>query len=170
MNTGIVLDGIKVIHGVQRYFPQKSAPKIGKGEHFLTFYAEQDVWWISDASGTKLQKLRTEDLRVSLVWRSVCFQTQNEMENWDPKKSSVNGTEILDKLEADLRARGRILADQKRPENVDFAVLLIDEYVKYPIDNWKNAWVPLNYCTLPELVRNQPFLYGTLIKIFSLFC
>ena len=95
VNTGIVLDGIKVIHGVQRYNPEKSAPKIGKGEHFLTYFPEQDKWWISDTSGTKIQSLLTEDLRVSLVWRSVCFQTQEEMENWDPKKSNINGTEIL---------------------------------------------------------------------------
>ena len=92
------------------------------------------------------------------------------MENWDPKKSSINGTEILDKLESDLRAKGRILENEKRPESVDFALLLIDEYVKYPIDNWKNAWIPLNYCTFPELVRNQPTLYRFLINIFSFFC
>ena len=166
VNTGTVLDGIKVIHGVQRYNPDKSAPKIGKGEHFLTYYPEQDKWWISDTSGTKIKSLLTEDLRVSLVWRSVCFQTQQEMENWDPKKSKVNSTEILQKLKLDLRSKGKTI-----PENdVDFALLLIDEYVKYPIDNWKNAWIPLNYCTFPELIRNQPTLYRFLINIVSFFC
>ena len=117
-----------------------------------------------------MQSLNTSDLRVSLVWRSVCFKTKSEMENWDPKKSEINGTEILLELENDLRLKGRIGQNEPRPQNVDFAVLLIDEYVKYPFDNWKNAWIPLNYCTLPELFRNRPFLYGILTKFLEIFC
>ena len=117
-----------------------------------------------------MQSLITSDLRVSLVWRSVCFKTKSEMENWDPKIYKINGTEILLELENDLRRKGRIGQNEPRPQNVDFAVLLIDEYVKYPIDNWQNAWVPLNYCTLPELFRNRPLCYDVLTDIFGLFC
>ena len=47
VNTGIVLDGIKVIHGVQRYRPDKTAPSIGRGEHFLTYHPDEDIWWIT---------------------------------------------------------------------------------------------------------------------------
>ena len=47
VNTGIVLDGIKVIHGVQRYRPDKTAPAIGRGEHFLTYHPDEDIWWIT---------------------------------------------------------------------------------------------------------------------------
>ena len=136
----------------------------------MTYNPEADIWWITDPNGEKIQSLKTSDLRVSLVWRSVCFKTENEMENWDPKKSKINGTEILMELEKDLRAQGKIGVNEPRPENVDFAILLIDEYVKYPIDNWKNTWIPLNYCTLPELFRDRSILYGFLTKFFGLFC
>ena len=73
---------------------------------------------------------------------------------------------FLQKFKLVLRAKGREISEN----DVDFALILIDEYVKYPIDNWKNAWIPLNYCTIPELVRSQPILYRFLINIFSVFC
>ena len=42
---------------------------------------------------------------------------------------------FLQKFKLVLRAKGREISEN----DVDFALILIDEYVKYPMDNWKNA-------------------------------
>jgi len=40
---------------------------------------------------------------------------------------------------------------------LDFALMLIDEYVRYPIDNLDTAWFPFNYCMLPYASANDNF-------------
>ena len=169
-NTGLVLDGIKVIHGVERYRPRDKSPKIGKGEHFLTFHPDlKQNWILTDPKGDILRSYNTSDLRVSLVWRSVCFKSEQEMESWDPKMPpKIDGKEILQTLENDLRKKGVIQENEARPEPVDFAIMLIDNYVKYPFDS--KAWFPLNYCTLPEILKTYPVIYNWSKTILSPLC
>ena len=57
-------------------------------------------------------------------------------------------------LEADLRNRGALSGP--RPELLDFALLLVEEYVRYPADNLDSTWMPLNYCMLPHAVAAGP--------------
>ena len=168
-NSGIVLDGIKVIHGVERFRPKDKTPKIGKGKHLLTYHESEDIWKVTNPQGLTIQSYNTSDLRVSLVWRSICFQSKNEMESWDPKNAKINGKEFLRRLEDDLVSRGKITKGQYSYRSVEFAMKLIDQYVKYPVDNWKSAWITFNFCALPELV-SQPKLKTFVKKMFSIIC
>lgn len=173
VNTGIVLDGIKVIHGVDRYRPENQAPVISKGQHFLTYHQESDDWWITNPNATNIMSYKTSDLRVSLVWRSICFKTEAEMKSWEPQSNDVvvDGGKILSDLESDLRSKGIIGKDEPRPDPVEFALMLIDNYVLYPVDNWKNAWFPLNYCALPEMFsQKQPTIKYLLSAVLSIVC
>ena len=121
----------------------------------LSFDSSTEKWDLTNSQNEKLANYSTSDLRISLVWRSVCFKTKAEMESWDPKNSQnqVNGEEILQILETDLRQKG--VLNGPRPDPLNFALLLLDEYVKYPFDN--KALFPLNYCALPELFKNYWF-------------
>ena len=91
------------------------------------------------------------------------------MESWDPKMPpKIDGKEILQTLENDLRKKGVIQENEARPEPVDFAIMLIDNYVKYPFDS--KAWFPLNYCTLPEILKTYPVIYNWSKTILSPLC
>ena len=153
-NSGIVLNGVKVIHGVERFRPDHQAPRMGKGKHSLTYHKSEDVWKVTDSQGGLIQTYNTSDFRISLAWRSLCFQSKEEMDSWDPKSAKINATEFLKRLEDDLVTRGKITKGQFLLDSVEFAIKLVDEYVKYPVDNWKSAWMPNNYCVLPEVISN----------------
>ena len=49
------------------------------------------------------------------------------------------------------------------------ALLLIGEYVKYPIDNLDSAWFPINYCVLPQATSHEG-LKGLLQKFVDIVC
>ena len=168
-NSGIVLDGVKVIHGVERFRPDHQAPRMGKGKHSLTYHESEDVWKVTDPKGTLIQTCNTSDFRISLAWRSLCFQSKEAMDSWDPKSAQIDATEFLRRMEDDLVKRGKITKGQFSLDSIEFAIRLVNEYVKYPVDNWKNAWMPVNYCVLPEVISN-PHLKPFVKTLLSIVC
>jgi hypothetical protein len=89
---------------------------------------------------------------VSLVWRARCFASEEQKAEWHAQtKASLELDAVLDKLVADLRARGRLAPQAPRPPPLELAQLLLNEYAKYPIANVKHAIVPFNYCVLPQV-------------------
>jgi len=56
-----------------------------------------------------------------------------------------------------------------RPEDYEFYIMLIDEYVKYPVGAVEEAWFPFNYCALP-LITTDSRLKGLLNVLISYFC
>lgn len=174
-NSAIVVDGAQVVHGTVPYrdnqfsagliakykkahginstasfFPDP--PQIRKGEDFQLHYRpETDDWAFFDPKKTGPQRIyKTEDLRVSLVWRSRCFKDEQDRLEYtisanvstagvDPSKirstplspNALTVDGVLDSLEADLRSKG--ILKGPRPSPMDFALLLVDSYVKYPL-------------------------------------
>ena len=72
-------------------------------------------------------------------------------------------------MEKDLRKRGVLAKDEPRPAMLDFALMLIGEYVKYPVDSFHSAWFPYNYCMLPMATTNVA-LRGFLARVMGYFC
>ena len=52
---------------------------------------------------------------------------------------------------------------------LDFALMLIDEYVGYPVGSANNAILPVNYCMIPEMVGEGP-VKELIQKALSLIC
>lgn len=67
---------------------------------------------------------------------------------------------VLDKFREDLIRRGRLEKNQEISQ-LDFAILLLDEYLPYPSS--PTALIPINYCMLGKL-------YPKLDGIISLIC
>lgn len=63
---------------------------------FCSFFQKDDKWEVRNPEGTVLGEYRTEDLRMTLVWRSLCFKTEDERKAWNPKKMSFDPQEALD--------------------------------------------------------------------------
>lgn len=167
-NTGSVLDGIKVIHGVNRFMPGRVAPNIGKRVAKLMLdEGSQDSWTLVNEDQEVLGQYNMNELRITLVWRSLCFESEEQRSKWNPKSTTFNAEDALQALEKDLRKRGVLGEDQPRPEMLEFALMLIDEYIKYPIDNFENAWFPLNYCALPNATTNKFLkqIFETLVNV-----
>ncbi len=73
-------------------------------------------------------------------------------------------------LEDNLRERG-VLGDlEQRPPLLEFALLLMDTYVRYPTDNFDQAWFPINYCILPYAVSMSPAVRSIVERLLSWMC
>lgn len=87
-NNAIVLDGSVVVHGVDTFHPVKedspSLPEMDKSVRHALTYVGNDEWHLqNERTKQVLQKYRTQDLRISLVWRCRCFKDEAEMKKWE---------------------------------------------------------------------------------------
>ena len=71
-----------------------------------------------------------DELRFSISWKAYCFADAAERRAWKEHTDDLALDAILDRLVDDLRERGRINGD--RPAPTDLALIIIDEYIKFP--------------------------------------
>ena len=71
-----------------------------------------------------------DEMRFSISWKAYCFADAAERRAWRDHTDDLALDTILDRLVDDLRARGRLTGD--RPAPTDLALLIIDEYIKFP--------------------------------------
>ena len=71
-----------------------------------------------------------DDLRFSISWKAYCFADDAERSAWQEHSDDLQLEVILERLVADLRTRGRLSGE--RPSSTDLALLIIDEYIKFP--------------------------------------
>ena len=131
--------------------PAAELPMLKKTERNELAYKGNHVWELR-TNGERVRDYNTSDVRISLVWRARCFASEEEKKRWHAQSQATLQLEsVLDKLVADLRTRGRLVQDAPRPPPLELAQLLLDEYARYPIANTERAWVPINYCMLPQV-------------------
>jgi hypothetical protein len=86
-------------------------------------------------------------VRFSISWKAYCFADEAERRAWREHRDDLALDAILDRLVDDLRERGRI--DGERPEPTALALLLIDEYVRFPAaDAGRGARVGMTRLTI----------------------
>lgn len=76
--------------------------------------------------------------------------------------------DVLSTLEADLRDRGHLAAGSPRPAPLQFAMMLLDVYGSYPVDNRHSSVIPYNYCVLPRIA--PAWARGALDALVTPFC
>lgn len=127
-NSAILIDTDEVFHGVERVVQKQPAiPSIEKTTrlHFLG-----DAKWQLREGQEALADYHWDDLRYSISWKAYCFKDEAEKQLWQSGSDDLTVDFILDRLEADLRAKG--LLDGDRPEPTEFARLMVGSYVKFP--------------------------------------
>jgi len=169
-NKAVVLDGCKVPHGVERYRPEESMPILDKGDSHALVHTGEHKWELRTNDVVR-KNFTTEDFRVSLAWRARCFKDAEEQADWrasmeDERKMSLSS--VLGRLEEDLRARGYLSMGAARPAPLEFALLLLDVYGAYPVDNKHSTVLPYNYCALPKLVPE--WMQSTVDAAVTPFC
>lgn len=127
-DTAVVLDTDTVFHGVDRVAgPGDAAPPFQPGMELVCEGA--DAWRLV-ADGETLGRYRWQDLRYSVSWKAWCYADEAEQRRAERHEDDLSLERILATLEQDLRARGRLAGP--RPDEDDFARLLIDTYVRFP--------------------------------------
>lgn len=57
---------------------------------------------------------------------------------------------MLDRFIIDMKKRNIISNSTSPPSGLALAMLIMDHYIVYPVDNSKEALLPFNYCMLPK--------------------
>lgn len=129
-NTAVILDTDSVFHGVDRVAAAtESAPpfKPGMRVHSL---GEGTGRWEVRSGDTPIGQYSWDEMRFSVSWKAYCFTDEQERDSWRSGADDLSLDVVLDTLENDLRARGRI--QDARPPQKEFAETLVDEYIKFP--------------------------------------
>jgi hypothetical protein len=128
-NTAVILDTDTVFHGVDRVEESVPLPAVRPGSS-LRFAPEEGAWLLASESGEPLARYAFDQLRFSVSWKAYCYEDERERGVAAEHADDLALGTILERLEADLRKRGRLSGP--RPQEKDFALLLIDEYVRFP--------------------------------------
>ena len=165
-NTGIVIDGSVIVHGVDIFRPWQTPPRIVASDKNELVYIGSDLWEVR-ANGNKIADYKTTDLRISLVWRQRCFEKQEEVKKWADMKDFMSVDAVLEKFIGDMRTKKILKEGQPTPKGMELANLIMKNYIVYPVDKTNN-YIPFNYCMA---VRVAPeYLKGALKMLLSPFC
>ena len=128
-NTAVLLDTDTVFHGVDRVAGD-DAPLARLTPGMRLRHDGDHRWSVLDQADGVVTTYRTSDLRYSVSWKAYCFADDAERQAWVDHSDDLSLDAILDTLDTDLRARGRL--DGPRPTAADFGRLLIDTYIRFP--------------------------------------
>jgi len=126
-NTAILLDTDSVFHGVDRVGIDAALAPLRPGMHLVCDGG--DRWSLRDGDA-RVASFAWDELRFSISWKAYCFADDAERRTWQEHSDDLELDGILSRLVADLRQRDRLHGD--RPAPTDLALLLIDEYIKFP--------------------------------------
>jgi hypothetical protein len=127
-NTAIHLDVDGTFHGVARVGGPDAAPPPLKPGMALS-YAGDETWELRLGDDV-VHTYPASELRFSVQWKANCYADEAEEELAANHSDDLTSEQVIDRLEADLRERGRITGD--RPDDRALAMLMMDEYIHFP--------------------------------------
>ena len=126
-NTAVVLDTDSVFHGVDRVRGEDAVPPFRR-DMKLAF--EGGGVWRLFAGADTLARYRWDQIRYSVSWKAYCYEDEADRRRTERHEDDLGLEQILGELESDLRRRGRLSGP--RPDENEFALRLIEEYVRFP--------------------------------------
>ena len=127
-NTALLLDTDSVFHGVDRV-DERERPLTPLWPGMRLAALGDGRWQVLDGE-RPVAEYRWEELRFSISWKAYCFADEAERCAWREHQADLSVASVLDRLLADLAARGVIRGT--RPSEAELPDLLIDTYVRYP--------------------------------------
>ena len=126
-NTAIILDTDTIFHGVDPVAPGEPVAPLKPGMR-LAF--DGGGRWSIRSGSEVVARYDWETIRFSVSWKAYCFTDEAERRAWSEHSDDLELEPIVDRRVADLRERGRLTGE--RPAPTDLALMMIDEYVKFP--------------------------------------
>ncbi len=134
-NSAIIIDTDKVFHGVERVARQlPDLPAIGQATRLT--HCGGDDWELREGEAV-LAKYRWPDIRYSISWKAYCFENEAAQARWRSGNDNLSLEQILDIFEQDLRRRGKFSGE--RPTGNEFALMMVDTFVRYPVGELQEA-------------------------------
>ena len=133
-NAAILVDGTQVIHGVEPFKVKETIPDFDKNyRYYLKFNELNNVWDLVDHEENIMKSYNPEDVRISLVWRVHCFQSDQEFSRYKNQAESdrLSIDEIAKTFINDLKAKNKIKQDADM-KPLDLWTLIVNEYIRYP--------------------------------------
>ncbi len=128
-NTAILLDTDSVFHGVDRVAETaEPLPPLAIGMRLT--YEGRERWRVGFGDEAVV-RYHWDDIRFSVSWKAYCYADEGERRMVQEHSDDLSRARIMDALLADLRRRGR-LGNDVLPNGSDLALLLIDEYIRFP--------------------------------------
>jgi hypothetical protein len=128
-DTAVMLDTDTVFHGVDRVAGDDEPLRRLRAGMRLHHDGDRR-WTVRTSAGEAVASYGTDDLRYSVSWKAYCFADEAEAQAWREHTDDLALSVILDTLEDDVRARGRLTGD--RPGDAELGRLLIDTYIRFP--------------------------------------
>jgi hypothetical protein len=126
-NTAVLMDTDTVFHGVDRVRSSGEPPPFRRDMKLA--WEGGGSWRLFDG-GETLARYRWDEIRYSVSWKAWCYQDEADRRRAEQHEDDLSLERILAALEEDLRQRGRLVGE--RPQEEAFALLLIEEYVRFP--------------------------------------
>ena len=173
--AGNAVDGSKVVHAARIYRPSAQVPTLPKDKESTLVYSGQGEEWLLQLEGKTIATYKTDDLRISIVYRARCFAHEEERDAYHAQTGGNGGMQLegvlrklVDKMDADEHEGGLFegskdndragerkagLLENSPEKRLQLAIKLMDHYIRYPLPTREAApTVPLNYCALPKLL------------------
>lgn len=127
-NTAILTDTDTVFHGVDRVASAADAmDPIMPGMHLD--YTGDGHWDVRDGDRC-IASYPWGEVRFSVSWKAYCFEDEAERRMVHEHTDDLTREQILHILVSDLRERGRL--GDAVPAGRDLALIMIDEYIRFP--------------------------------------
>ena len=80
-----------------------------------------------------MRTYENDDIRISLVWRVHCFQTDDEFKRYKSQTENdrISIDEIAKVFINDLKSKQKLNDENLRP--LDLWTLIVNEYTNYPV-------------------------------------
>ena len=127
-NTAILLDTDSVFHGVDRV--AETAGPLPPLQIGMRLTHEGGDRWRVGFADEAVVRYHWDGIRFSVSWKAYCYADEAERRMVEEHADDLTRPRIMAALLADLRRRGR-LGDEV-PGGTDLALLLIDEYIRFP--------------------------------------
>ena len=154
---GVIMNGGLIPHGGRRVAESYKAKNFGENtrDGFQRLEYQGNNTWYLMVNDDVVDHFQTDDLRLSFVWRGLCFNNEEEANSYE-SYPAIDLEEIRLTFEKDLRKRGVLKGP--RPEPEAFNMMIINEYTRMPAHNLHGT-MPFNYCILAKLYPSlKPFL------------
>jgi hypothetical protein len=150
-----VTDGSLTAHAAALYRGDEKPPTQNKSKYNKLVYLGDEKWDLKENDET-LRVYNSSDLRISLLYRSRCFEnfeaSEKFLHEFENNKYKLNLEDILSTLVKDLIDKkivplGTTIDSYSR---LDLGLLLMDSYLEYPLPSKNRALFPYNYCMMSE--------------------
>ena len=144
----ISLDGTKVVHAADTYYSHITPPRIDKSKLTSIKWDGGRQRWLLISGGQELASYATDDLRLSIVYRARCFESEEARTKFHNlgEEDKLSLDEILAKFREDLQKRGKLTAEEAAEDDrLLLGLRILDTYIRYPLPEDRLA-IPVNYC------------------------